>query len=266
MPHLEVQPNGQMNFVSSSKSKPKSGHKHHKDDRDRKIDELQQHLDEEIEEKDRCNADYDKLKEYNRQVLEESKGFQQLAVKWRKDFKEMKDKNEELQELLDRKGDQIKSQEKAIKRKDSEIQQKDNEIRQKDKEIDDLRVDMKSLNVIIKDERNENASLREKATALTDDKRRLNENVFVLKDNQEKLLADNKKLREENAKMVDWVNRERRLALEERVARLQREERERREAERRPPRRRQDDDYLDDPRFSRAMPSRTRQTGWGSDY
>jgi chromosome segregation ATPase len=255
-----------MKFVhSSSKQKSKSGHVHRKDDRDREIDELLQKLEKEIDEKDRILAENYKLKEHNRQVLEDSQRFYQLFLKWKKECKEKKDKNEELLEQLERKDEKIKEQVKVIIKRDGEVKQKDHEIRQKDKEIDDLRVSEKSLSLIIKDERNDNAVIREKATSLKDENKRLHENVSVLKGNQETLLAENKKLREEKAKLEDWVHKERQLALEK-EARLQREEKDRRDAERRLPRRRLDDDYLDDPRFPRPMPSRRGQTGWGSDY
>jgi hypothetical protein len=83
-----------------------------------------------------------------------------------------------------------------------------------------------------------------KVSTLTDEKRRLLQEVSLRKINEERQLAENKKLKDEITRLRDWVERERELAIE-REATLwrEREEMERRVAERRAQRRRSGNGY-----------------------
>jgi chromosome segregation ATPase len=225
MPTLEYQP-GKIGFVSSSKHKSKSKHKTHPDSRDRKIEELQRQLDNAEEQRDQAYLNNQSLKESKRIAVEDSKAFKQMCMKYKKELDEMKDEYEDLHERYEKRGEDIKQRDKIIR-------QKDGEIRSKDKEIEELRVEKKVQVGTIKQVEERNTALHERVAIVSDEKKRSQQEVTMRRATEEKLNAENKSLKEENARLRDW-----KLAALEREARLRRE---REEAEYRgPPRRRYD--------------------------
>ncbi len=239
MPHIEVQPNGQMEFVRSSKHKPKAATKHKPDTRDQKMADLQRRLDEVEDQKEQLIIQYRSLKELQKQAIEDVKAFKQAAFKYKKDFEDIEDKYEDLHERFTRRGEEIKQKDKIIRQRDSEI-------RSKDKEIEDSRVDKKVQAGTIKQVEGRNAALQDRITTVSDEKRRLQQEVALRRANEEKLLAEHKKLKDENTRLLDWVAKERQLSLEKETRlRREREEIDRRENDRRaPPRRRYDDEFF----------------------
>jgi chromosome segregation ATPase len=253
MPHVEVQPNGKIEFVrSTSKHKSKSGNKHHPDSRDQKIADLQRRLDEVEDQKEELINSYQILKESKRIAVEEAKAakaFKQEYLKYRKNFEESEDNYEDLHGRFERRGEEIKQKDKVIRQKDSEI-------RSKDKEIEELRVDKKVQSGTIKQVEDRNAALQDRVTIVSDEKRRLQQEVALRRANEEKLLADNKSLKEEISRLRGWVEGERLLALEKEARlRKEREEADRREADRREADRREADRREAD---RRAPPPRRR--------
>jgi len=228
-----------MEFIRTSKHKPKPGPKHQTDSRDQKIADLNRRLDEVEEQKEQLIIQYQNLKELKKQAVEDAKAFKQAAFKYKKDFEEIEDKYDDLHERCERRGEEIKQKDKVIRQKDSEI-------RSKDKEIEDCRVDKKVQSGTIKQVEDRNAALQDRVTTVSDEKRRFQQEVAVRRANEEKLLADNKSLKDENTRLLDWVARERQLVLEKEARlRREREEMDRREARRHlPPRTRFDDEFF----------------------
>jgi hypothetical protein len=240
-----------MEFVRTKKDKPKEQreHKHHFDSRDQRIEDLERQLAEVKGQKEQLIIKYQSLRELKEEAVED-------AHAWKQHFEDRQDKYEELHTRFKRQGEEIKHKDKIIRQRDSEI-------RQRDKELEELRVDKKVKNGTIKKLEDQDVALRDKVTILTNEKRMLLLEVSVRKSNEEKQLAENKKLKDENTRVRDRAERERQLAIDrETRLRREREELERREAERRaPPRRPFDyDEFLDDARFarSRPMPRRPR--------
>src|SRR5580700_11406749 len=102
MPHVEVQRDGAMKLVSSSKHKPKSGHNHHSDSRDQKMANLQRQLDEVEEQKEQLLIQYQNLKELKKQAVEEAKSFKQAATKYKQALEETRDDYEDLHTRFER--------------------------------------------------------------------------------------------------------------------------------------------------------------------
>jgi hypothetical protein len=262
MPQVVVQPNGKMEFIRT-KHKPKSSRNHQSDSRDQKIAELQRQVDELEDQKEQLINQYHSVKELKKQAVDDAKSIKQVAIKYKQELEETQDKYEDLNARFERRSEEIKQKDKVIRQRESDI-------RQKDKELEELRIDKKVQNGTIKKLEDQDVALREKATVLMDEKRRQLQEISLRKANEERQLAENKKLKEENTRLLDWVARERQLALE-RETRLRREreetdrrDAERRDAERRAPRARFDDEFLDGARFARPMPARPRNR-WDSD-
>lgn len=220
-----------MTIASGSRSHGEShGHKHSKDDKNKKITELKEKLAAQIEKNASLQREQQILGDDRKKIFSELQLEKDRVLAWRDECDALHDTVEEYQRRLDRRTSELSVKDKELSQKNKEIAQKDKEIAQKDKdlsqkgkdltqqdkEIKELKADKKAQKELYKELRDDDEKWRDRIGALNVDRRRLHDENALLKENETKIRSENGRLVKERDILLGMVREgERELLREE---------------------------------------------------